>query len=341
MQCPERVRTCDLITLISKNYYSTASTPWRNFYKINELFFSLFVKNNHYLYRNIRQTMTTIKDQIDKLKKRGLIIDDDDKAAEVLSDIGYYRLGFYWFPFEKGNRVRNRLHQFKEGYSFKNAVDLYYFDYELRAILLKYISRIEINLRTKIIYFVSNYYPNSPTWFADPNIVKAKWVNEFSTKGYGDLVKHNPILRQHHNKYINDKYAPAWKTIEFMPLGSVQYLYENLKDVKLKQKIADEFSINKVAVFENYIEAVRNVRNACAHGNVIYDLHLPESIRKGPAGKISQPASSTLYGAVKVISYLLRQISDNREKDMLQEIIDLENNCLYKEIIDKLNISFQ
>src|SRR5574344_2994470 len=39
LQCPENLRTCDEITLISKNLYSTAFAPWRNFYKINELLF--------------------------------------------------------------------------------------------------------------------------------------------------------------------------------------------------------------------------------------------------------------------------------------------------------------
>ena len=39
LQCPENLRICDLITLISKNFYSTAFEPWRNFYKTNELLY--------------------------------------------------------------------------------------------------------------------------------------------------------------------------------------------------------------------------------------------------------------------------------------------------------------
>lgn len=44
---------------------------------------------------------TTIEEQIALLESRGMKIDDKDKAQENLLDIGYYRLGFYWFPFEK------------------------------------------------------------------------------------------------------------------------------------------------------------------------------------------------------------------------------------------------
>lgn len=47
------------------------------------------------------KTATTIQEQIETLRERGMSIDDEGKAIENLSDIGYYRLGFYWFPFEK------------------------------------------------------------------------------------------------------------------------------------------------------------------------------------------------------------------------------------------------
>lgn len=49
----------------------------------------------------ITKPATTIDEQLDLLKTRGLAIQDEDKAREILLDIGYYRLGFYLFPFEK------------------------------------------------------------------------------------------------------------------------------------------------------------------------------------------------------------------------------------------------
>lgn len=44
------------------------------------------------------KTATTTEEQIAKLENRGMVILDRAKAEEILSDIGYYRLGFYWFP---------------------------------------------------------------------------------------------------------------------------------------------------------------------------------------------------------------------------------------------------
>ena len=44
---------------------------------------------------------TTISQQIERLEKRGMVLDlPIEKIKEVLLDVGYYRLGFYWNPFE-------------------------------------------------------------------------------------------------------------------------------------------------------------------------------------------------------------------------------------------------
>lgn len=85
----------------------------------------------------------TLDEQIALLRSRGMIVADENKAKEVLLDVGYYRLGFYWFPFEKPCDERvSRAHEFKDATDFDDAVKLYYFDYSLRNLLQKYITLI-------------------------------------------------------------------------------------------------------------------------------------------------------------------------------------------------------
>ena len=87
---------------------------------------------------------TTLDEHVDKLKNRGLVINDEEKAKEVLLDIGYYRFGAYLFPFEKKYpSKKNRDHLYKDGTDFYDALDLYYFDCDLRRLLMKYLTRIE------------------------------------------------------------------------------------------------------------------------------------------------------------------------------------------------------
>ena len=62
---------------------------------------------------------TSIEEQITKLKNRGIIIVDENKAEEILLDIGYYRLGFYSFPFEENYPYKKkRTHKYTDNTNF-------------------------------------------------------------------------------------------------------------------------------------------------------------------------------------------------------------------------------
>ena len=43
----------------------------------------------------------TFQEQLQKLKDRGCIIEDESFAMEVLKNINYYRLSAYFIPFKK------------------------------------------------------------------------------------------------------------------------------------------------------------------------------------------------------------------------------------------------
>ncbi len=262
----------------------------------------------------------TLEKQIELLQSRGMIITDVEKAKEVLLDVGYYRLGFYWFPFEKPC-VRNqpRTHEFEAGTNFDDAVKLYYFDYALRNILQKYITRIEVNFRTLMVYLISNKYDTLPTWFVSSRVVDRDYIASFDREVYTDKFKRNKFIAAHHRQHINDRYAPAWKTLEFMTLGSNIALYKSLLDLEDKKEISKHFGVTYTNVFENYLDVVRCVRNTCAHGGLLYDMALYPLIRRGPANVLPNERNK-MYGALKVVGYLLKQVSENRSADFENEV---------------------
>ena len=53
------------------------------------------------------KSATNIDEQLRLLKNRGMYIENESKAREILMDIGYYRLGFYWFHMEKSYPNKN------------------------------------------------------------------------------------------------------------------------------------------------------------------------------------------------------------------------------------------
>lgn len=268
---------------------------------------------------------TTIEQQIETLKNRGMQIDlSKEKAKEILSDIGYFRLGFYYFPFETTYpNQKNRTHQYKQGTKFSDVVSLYYFDVDLRNILSKYLNRIEINFRTNIIYRVSNQYINCNTWFFDPAVMEKRFIDKFDTEFYTENFKKNPIIKLHHRKYINDKYAPAWKTLEFFTFGAMLKVFQNLKDKSLKQKISSQYDVRNVNTFENYFRAIVELRNLCAHGSVLFDHKLAYPLRNGIALTINEKNRNKIFSTIKILHYILQKMSDNRAKDMENEINQL------------------
>ena len=262
---------------------------------------------------------TSVQQQIAILKERGMSIYDEEKAKEILLGIGYYRLGFYWFPFEKTYPdKRNRTHIFRPGARFEDAVALYYFDHDLRRSLTDCLHRIEIHLRTRLIYIVSNYYKTNPTWFSDSSVISGAFLAKLPSL-YDDIRK-NDAIKHHHVKYSKDLYAPAWKTLEFMTFGSILYLIENLKDHELQQKIANSMGIHNLDVFRSQMQTLRILRNICAHGHNLFDFDLPKSIKPGPIKGMSQQQRNSTAGALIVASYVLGQISSNRRKDFVNEV---------------------
>lgn len=269
------------------------------------------------------KSATTIDQQLDLLRSRGLTINDADKAREILLDIGYYRLGFYLFPFEKSYpELRNRTHEYVEGAAFEDAVNLYYFDFDLRLLLMRYLNRIEIAFRTSLIYNLSNKYNSNPIWFVSPVVVNHLYAHEFKRKVYTSDFKRNPVIHRHNKNNPNDSFAPAWKTLEFMTFGAVMKLYEQLKERDDKIFVAHKFGIRQVVTFESYMHTIRQVRNACAHGQHIYDLKLPQGIRNGPAANAPSERYN-LIGALHVIKYVMGQVSANRADDMSKQIRSL------------------
>ncbi|MBO4965458.1 MAG: Abi family protein [Muribaculaceae bacterium] len=273
------------------------------------------------------KTATTIQQQLELLESRGLTINNRDKAKEILLDIGYYRLGFYLFPLEQTYpALENRNHQYIAGATFEDAVRLYYFDFDLRLILMRYLNRIEIAFRTAMIYHLSNKYQSNPIWFVSPAVVNRNYAQNFENVVYNSDFRRNPIIHRHHLKNPNDRFAPAWKSLEFMTFGSVIKLYDDLKVEDDKIFIAHEMGVRQVVTFNNYMHTIRQVRNACAHGLLLYDLRLPRAIRRGPAGVV--PAErNNIIGSLRVINYVMRQISSSRANEMINQI-----KCIYTDL---------
>lgn len=272
---------------------------------------------------------TTIQEQIAILSKRGLNIGDNEKAKEILLDIGYYRLGFYWHYFQ--NPAQD--HNFTYNVSLDDIVRLYYLDFDIKHLLSKYIYRIEVHFRTQVLYIVSNNYPKNNIWYVDSTIVNGHILKEFNNIYFN--LKKNKTLAKHHRKYKNDTFAPAWKTFEFLTFGQIFKFYANLKNEDLKNKIANNYGLEDYTVLENFFTAIIRIRNICSHNGVLYDFNQPVNIRKIPDEyyKIRNRNNNNLNASIRLIAFILSKVSKNRSVEMEQKLKDIFRNIDDNEVI--------
>ncbi|MBL1408710.1 Abi family protein [Sphingobacterium faecale] len=217
----------------------------------------------------------TIVQQIAQLQERGLIVNESDDAEHYLSHISYYRLAGYWWPMQQ-DKVN---HIFKPGSKFGDVIALYNFDRELRILLFDVIEKIEISLRTKLIYHLSHEF--DPWWFQNfeifqsaPDLVKTLSAIEEEIGRSKDT-----FIKEHKKKHKDDgRFPPAWKSLEQTSLGALSKLYGNLKNnIISKDIIAKEFGTVNHTYLPSWLQSISQIRNYCAHHSRLWNRNLPGS----------------------------------------------------------------
>lgn len=259
----------------------------------------------------------SIDDQIKRLEGKGLDLScyETSKLKEILLDIGYYRLGFYTYYF-----MDDEKENFLNGIKISEIIELYYMDIDLKYILMKYINRIEINFRTKLIYYPSIINKQDPFWFVDEALMKKDFVEDFKKRYDDNFKRDNLMLKKHHINHPADIYAPAWKTFEYLSFGSIITLFDAIKDLEIKNRISKLYQVNDLGKFMRLIHAVRQIRNICAHSNVLFDFSLPQSLSSHPKINYNKGDRNSLDASLKVIAFFLESISINRLAEFKSEI---------------------
>ena len=210
--------------------------------------------------RYTHQAITT-EQQIGILRERGLLIDDVEQAIEVLDTISYFRLAGYWRHFE----IDRFTHQFKDGSSFADVIDLYFFDKQLRALLFTAIQTIEVSVRTKIIkYFALEF---GAFWFMDENYAtnETRFVANLAVIRKEVSRSHDDFITEHFCKYSEPDLPPVWKTLEVVSMGTLSKLYANFSDAAAKHAVAREFGLNHHKFLRSWLGCLAVLRNCCAH----------------------------------------------------------------------------
>jgi abortive infection bacteriophage resistance protein len=149
------------------------------------------------------------------LKKRGLIISDQDRAIKYLTNVGYFRLTGYMFHLQSNDGK----HNFIEGTNFDDIIKFYQFDKKLRGVISEYLERIEICLRVRLTdkYCISNgfFWYNNRELFEDQEIFNN--INKEIKDAFDEPKE--LYLKRFKSKYLNEDMPPSGMALEILSLG--------------------------------------------------------------------------------------------------------------------------
>ncbi|HMG16231.1 MAG TPA: Abi family protein [Saprospiraceae bacterium] len=203
----------------------------------------------------------SIKDQIVLLQSRNMSFQNIPDAEHFLINISYYRLKGYWW----GMQDDFVNHHFKNGSYFEDVIDLYNFDRHFRLIVFNAIERIEIALRTKLIYYLSGSY--GPYWYLEPSLFdNQKEYAAFISKIYLDMGRSSEEFIVKHFQNHPTEHPESWKALEVLTLGTLSKLYQNLKhQLPEKNKISKDFGLNNQKFLGSWLLSITTIRNIIAH----------------------------------------------------------------------------
>lgn len=211
----------------------------------------------------------SLSEQVDKLESKGLLFDDRKKAEQFFFDISYYRLRAYTYPFQDNSEGGEHLF-IKDDTHFSEIIDIYKFDRDLRFLVFNAIARIEVSVRARMTQIYSESTGNSH-WFLDRELYRCDYdrlVNDIAA----DVSRSNEDFIKHYNrKYGEPELPPCWMSLEVVSFGTLSRLYQSLKKNDCKKCLAQSYGIADVSVFENWLHAISNLRNCCAHHGRIWN----------------------------------------------------------------------
>ena len=251
----------------------------------------------------------SFKEQAEKLISRGLE-GDKNLLINTLKNVNYYRLSGYLHPY------KNSDDSFKSGTTFEKVWSHYTFDRHLRLMVMDAIERIEISIRTKLIYYIG--HETEAFGYFDlccyPNMTKKEFF--LLVKIITDEVERSSevFVKHFYNKYGDmHKVLPIWMAGEIVSLGCTLKIYEGISN-KIKQNVATDYGVPD-EVLLSWIRTVHAIRNICAHHGRLWNRTLgvkPRIPKEKKYPEWHQPTKITqdkVFGILTIFQYLLRSIA--------------------------------
>ena len=256
----------------------------------------------------------SLDEQVEILRSKGLIIEDENEAKEVLLRENYFFINGYRVLLMNSYTDKT----FIVGSTFRELYGIFLFDRSFRNILFKNLLIIENQLKSVISYQLSKKYGYRDKDYLNPKNFTSDRSKSRRVKDVIEKMKRQIRVNGGHHlatiHYMNNYgYIPLWVLVKVLSFGIVCELYLILKPED-QVAIADIFGIS-TNYLENFLPILSNYRNLCAHEDIVYEHKTEKGIVNTPYHeKLNIPVmdeeyiygKNDIFAVLIVLKYLLR-----------------------------------
>lgn len=240
---------------------------------------------------------TTIDEQIELLRSRGILIDNYDSAYAFLKNTAYYKVSAYLLPF-KTSPI-----SYKVGTKYSQIIKIFEFDSHMRNLFLFAIEKIELSIKSTLSYYHVHKY--GPLGYIDRNNFSTSMDSMQYTAKILELIRKNetnPDIKHHLENYGE---IPFWVMVDYFSLGTVSRFYS---DMKLEDQKGYLRSIDlpiTPAHYASWLKCLTELRNRCAHYSRLYYWRFHSGIKfTQNMQKYHQLSNRSLFSQILLIKLL-------------------------------------
>jgi len=216
---------------------------------------------------NYEKDALTFEEQAQRLLDRGLVA-DREQLIQRLCAVSYYRLSGYLYPFRLPES-----NNYQPGTNLDTIWDRYCFDRRLRVLLLDAIERVEVAVRTRLIYHFA--HAHGPFGHCHEEKLPRLLVKDYLDWRESlrvETSRSKEAFKVHFLKKYNERNLPIWMVAELMSMGSLLTFYKGTEPI-IGQKVAGHFGLADELLL-SWLRGLYAVRNICAHHSRIWNRNL-------------------------------------------------------------------
>ena len=272
------------------------------------------------------------------LMKKYITFRQRKKMREFLGYAGYFRASRY------GNFLLTQVNAFGSKANSKVFFELYDFDVQLRLLLFKYCKKAEVRFKSAIANAVSlktgdagfyldrQYY--TPTKSEKDKKTRNRNITFFNTKFFAnltndeeklrrDVVKHPELREYRKGGTRQNNVLPVWAAFSYFEMGTIVMIYSYLRGDLRKEVLdytysASNYKKEVTKQMDTWLDAVRNLRNYCAHHSMVVGMTSSVVIPDNRDSTDVLPDNTNLYSRL----YALKKILLQQDADMLMNELD-------------------